>query len=106
MFPYFKHLLNKKNHFIIFYHLDKFHDQTVNLSEDISKRIIWKKCDITGSMIYRHYPTNTVVEKERNGNSLEPKMLTGNNKNEFFVIFNGFHLNSSKQHRKDCPRFP
>ena len=54
-----------------FYHLGKFHDQTINLSVDISKRITYKKCDITRSMICQHFPTNTVVDKQRNRKPLE-----------------------------------
>ena len=42
MFPYFKRILNKKKHFMIFYHLGKFHDQTINLPEDISKELFRK----------------------------------------------------------------
>ena len=71
MFPHFKHLLNKKQSFVIFYQLGKFHDQTINLSEDISKRIFYTKCNIARSMICQHFHTDTVVEKERNGKSLE-----------------------------------
>ena len=54
-----------------FYHLGKFHDQTINLSVDISKRITYKKCDITRSMICQYFPTNTVVDKQRNRKPLE-----------------------------------
>ena len=60
---------------MIFSHLGKFHEQTISLSEDISKRII------------QHFPTNAVVEKKRNGKSLEWKTLKDINKNEFCLSF-------------------
>ena len=56
---------------MIFYHLEKFHNQTINLSEEISKRIIKRKWDITRSVIYQHFLTNTVEEKKRNQKTLK-----------------------------------
>ena len=39
-------------------------------------------------------------------NLLNEKCLQSEIKTSFFVVFNGFHLNNSKQYRKDCLRFP
>ena len=89
-----------------FYYLGKFHDQTINLSVDISKRIILKKCDIARSMICQYFPTNTVVDKQRIESLWNEKCLQTEIKTSFFVVFNGFNLSNSKQYRKDCQRFP
>ena len=66
---FFKHLLNKKNHFMIFY---------ISCGKGKEYKIFGIK-NAYNAFFYI--------------------------KTRFFVVFNGFHINNSKQYRKDCPRF-